>query len=83
MSKDPLKSFIINKVNKVGTFRGIKRSTQRPSATDLKSTGENDENAFKSPPGSIDDSTSQFGNDHCSDLDTTTKSIGSTSHLFR
>jgi hypothetical protein len=75
MSKEPLKSFI----NKVGTFRG-KKSSQRPSATDLKYASENDENFFRS--SAIDES--HFHNDpNCSELDTTTKSMNTTSHLFR
>lgn len=74
MSKEPLKSFI----NKVGTFRGKKSSSQRPSTTDLKYPNENDENFFRS---AIDES--HFNNDSCSQLDTTAKSISTTSHLFR
>lgn len=73
MSKEPLKSFI----NKVGTFRG-KKSSQRPSATDLKYVGENDENFFRS--SAIDES--HFNDHNCSELDTTTKSMNTTSHLF-
>ena len=78
MSKEPLKSFI----NKVGTFRG-KKSSQRPSATDLKYANENDENFFRS--SAIDESHHFHHNNdpNCSELDTTTKSMNTTSHLFR
>jgi len=75
MSKaEPLKSFI----NKVGTFRG-KKSSNRPSVTDLKYSGEHgngDESMFK-VPSSIDENglSTTISNESCLDLDTTQKNF--------
>ena len=77
MSKsEPLKSFI----NKVGTFRGKKASSNnRPSVTDLKFSGEHgngDDSMFK-VPSIIDENglSTTIGNESCLDLDTTQKNF--------
>lgn len=67
MSKEPFKSFFINKVE---TFRSKKKNqNNRPSVTDLKFADSNDENLYRSDENS--------GSLHDSDLDTTSKSISS------
>ncbi len=98
MSKEPLKSFI-NKVGtfrgkKHSQNNQQQQKQQRPSSTDLRfgqtPLNENDESVVMRAGGGSDESSlgqlqmpDQSSTSFFGDLDTTTKSISTTSHLFR